>query len=127
MRSLPYLALFFVIGIILYFPIFSVGFAGDDYLYLTKQPYFHSIHAPIDLFRSVINAPPAHNYVFGYFYRPIPFTLYALLYYYTHANPFYFHLLQFTAYSTAVFLFFLFCTRFFTKNLALLLAIIFLI
>jgi len=44
----------------------------------------------------------------GFFYRPIPFALSTVLYEFTHANPIYFHLLQFILFIVAVYILFLF-------------------
>ena len=119
--------LFFVVGLLLFFPIFSAGFAGDDYAQLVHKPYFHNLSAVTGIFNKVIISPSGHNIFFGFFYRPLPFAIYTTLYVYTHANPFYFHLIQFFLYTLACYLLFIFFTAFFSKRLSLLLSFIFLV
>lgn len=127
MRHFPYLALFFIIGIAVYFPIFFAGFAGDDFTQLIRQPHFHTINAAIAVFGKVVVSPTGHTSIFGFFYRPLPFAVYALLYHIFHANPFYFHVVQFILYAIAVYLLYLFLTTFFAQRLSLLLSMVFLI
>ena len=74
---LPPLFLFFVLGLILYFPIFFTGFAGDD------LPHFHIVQKnyagyPLSPFTHVIGSPDEHH-LLGYFYRPLPFLFYTTI------------------------------------------------
>ncbi len=128
MRSFYYLILFIILGTALYFPIFSVGFIGDDVPQLVKFKYFHNLDAVTDIFFKVIATPTGHhNSLLGFFYRPLTFSVYTLLYYYTQANPFYFHVLQFSLFITATYLLFLFFKTFYSTRLSLGLAAVFLI
>lgn len=128
MRKLIYPVLFLLIGLVLYFPIFRVGFAGDDTLQLVKYPYLHEIGATAKVFYKVIAIPnETHSIFTGYFYRPLTFSIYTILFNLTGANPVYFHILQFVFFIAGVFLLFLFFRSYFSEKLSFVLAAIFLV
>ena len=122
---LPPLFLFFVLGLILYFPIFFTGFAGDD------LPHFHIVQKnyagyPLSPFTHVIGSPDEHH-LLGYFYRPLPFLFYTTISSNSVTSALPFHAIQIILYILAVYLLYIFYKRFFSGKIAFILGIIFLI
>lgn len=124
---LPPLLLFFITGLLLYFPIFFAPFAGDDYQQLVSQPFFHTLSGAIDIFGNVIGSPFGQTSLTGFFYRPLPFALQTVLYTLFPGNPFPLHTLQLLMYIISSYLIYIFFKLFFSHKIALLLGFIFLI
>jgi hypothetical protein len=124
MRFHP-LLLFVTVGLLLYFPVFFAGFAGDD------QAHFHIVQKnyaghPFAPFEHVIGSPD-NNRILGYFYRPLPFLIYTTILTITGSSALPFHIVQILLYILAAYLLYVFYRRFFPKNISLLLGVIFLI
>jgi len=64
--------LIFLIGIIIYFPIFFNGFVWDDLYFIINNPQVHQINIPELFGPSMFNSGP--------FYRPIPAVYFAIIY-----------------------------------------------
>ncbi|HZE87253.1 MAG TPA: hypothetical protein VE090_03530 [Methylomirabilota bacterium] len=124
---MQYFFVFLFCGVLLYFPILSAGFAGDDYSQLVHQPLLHNAQNSLTVLDKVLVFPNGHTILFGYFYRPLPFLLYTLGYAAGNGNPFVLHLIQLLLYLGATTCLFLFYKTFFSQKLAFLLASIFLI
>lgn len=115
------------ISLVVYFPLLFAGFVGDD-----KEQLYN--YALVDSF---LNLPKvffyhhvvleSHNSILSGYYKPL-----MLLYFYSlrilfDVNPFIFHFLQIVLSCVNSFLVYLFFSRFFKKNLALFLGVLFLI
>jgi hypothetical protein len=108
-----------VIGLLVYFNALFNGFVWDDIIYIVNNPGVHSINFFSLVTRSIFNS--------GGQYRPIPAIYFATLYVLFGAHPFFYHLIQLALHIfNVVVLFFLF-RRFFSKQISLLLSIVFLI
>lgn len=118
-----------MVGIIVFFNALFNPFILDDLLQIVSSPYIHNISLIPDFFIGSSHYPGIFNFKFLYnFYRPIPFTLYTLLYSAFGSVPFPFHLLQLLIHITNSFLIYLILTKFFKRYaVALILALIFLI
>ena len=127
MGFLKSFSIFFLLGTVLYFPVFFLGFVVDDQALLLKYDIFQSLDAVRVVFQGVVASPEGHNTLFGFFYRPLTFSLYSLLFVFTNANPFSFHLFQLTLFIVASYLIFIFFRQFFSLKISFLLGGIFLL
>lgn len=123
--SYPIIFLLFIL--LLYLPILFAGFAGDDIYQLVRQPFFHEFGHVISVFGQVIASPTEHTLFTGFFYRPLTYAVYTVIYVSFNVNPLPFHIIQLVLYSFAVYLLYIFFKQFFSKRIAFLLACVFLI
>jgi tetratricopeptide (TPR) repeat protein len=114
-----YFLLFILIGIAVYFPIFSNGYILDDLRYIINNPEIHQINLPVLLGPNKFNS--------SLYYRPVEAVYFAFLYSLFRDQAFFYHFLQLTLHITASLLIFLLSSRFFTKRIACFLALIFLV
>jgi len=122
-----YLFLFIVIVFLLYSPIFFAGFAGDDIYQLVRPDTFHNSANLVSVFDEVIASPNGHTQLTGFFYRPLTYAVYTMLYTSFNGSPLPFHIMQLILFAVAVYLIFLFFKQFFSHKLSLLISLIFLI
>ena len=127
MGRFSYPLLFLSIVFVLYSPILFAGFAGDDVYQLVRQSFFHDAKNIFAIFGEVIVSPTGHDSLTGFFYRPFTFAFYTLIYSVFNGNPLPFHIIQLFLYACAVYLLFIFFKSFFSKKIALILSLIFLI
>lgn len=114
-----YLLYAIFIGFVVYFPILSNGFVGDDHIFIIDNPQVHSFNL------SFIFGPNLFNT--GLFYRPIPALYFSLLYSIIGNHAFLYHFLQLGLHCLCAYLVFLIFRLFFSEALAVLLALVFLI
>jgi len=114
-----YFYIIFVVGILIYFPIFFNGFVWDDYPYILNNPQIHLFD-----FASIFG-PSYFN--FGFFYRPIPDLYFTILYSFSGQHAFLYHLVQLVLHITSSVLLFIFFLFFFSDSIAFFLTLIFLV
>jgi len=114
-------------GYVIFSSVLFNGFALDDVNQIVKNTFIHSIqHIPLFFITSQA-LPQKTRSFFTVFYRPIPLTVFSLLYTLNRGNAFLTHIFQVTLYLTNVILLFFLFQRFFSKRVAFFLAFIFLI
>lgn len=114
-----YFYIIFLVGLIIYFPIFFNGFVWDDIAYILNNTQVHQVNIPVLFGPNLFND--------GLFYRPIPAVYFALLYSFAGNNAFLYHLIQLLLHLADSSLLFLFFCLFFSDGIALFLALIFLV
>lgn len=113
-----YLILLFIIGTIVYFPMFFNGFVWDDHEFLINNVQYHNFNLSI-FFDNYLNT--------GHMYRQVLVLWYTLTYSLFGENAMYYHITQLCLHTlTALLLFFLF-KYYFHKIIAYILCIFFLI
>lgn len=127
MTKYKYLLLLVLIGFIVFSPAITSGFAYDDIPQIVKNKLVHRKENLLMFLRSGIAAPEGKNGFFSFYYKPLPFILYALLYDYGKGNPAYFHLVQLLFFLLNVCLVFIFFSKFFSHGLSFILALTFLV
>jgi hypothetical protein len=126
-HGFSYLYLFIGIVFLLYSPILFAGFAGDDIYQLVRPDKFHNSANLVSVFDEVIASPNGHTQLTGFFYRPLTYAVYIVLYTTCNGSPLPFHIMQLVLFAVAVYLIFLFFKQFFSYKLSFLLSLIFLI
>jgi len=81
-----YIFLLFIIGTVVYFPIFFNGFVWDDFAFILNPTFGHTLNLAKLFGPNIFNAT-------GY-YRPIPALYFALLYAISSSHAFLYHLIQ---------------------------------
>jgi tetratricopeptide (TPR) repeat protein len=108
-----------VVGFVVYFYMLFNGFVWDDKTYILFNPDVLSFNLSNLIKNNIFNA--------GGQYRPIPGIYFASLFALFKTNTFFYHLLQFVIHIVNASLLFLLFKRFFSKQLSLVLSLIFLI
>lgn len=123
----PVPALIIILGLTVYSNALFNDFVWDDKLQIVENVYVHSpIYIPL-LFAQSIGSAQKNGDFLGVFYRPLQFSVYAILYILGGGSSAIFHLFQILLHSiNAVLLYHLF-KHFIRQNFALVLALIFLI
>jgi protein O-mannosyl-transferase len=114
-----YFLLFFLVGIIIYFPIFLNGFVWDDLPTLINNPQVHQINL-ITIFGN-------NSFNDGLFYRPITALYDAVLYSIFGQQAFFYHFIQLILHIIDTCLLFLLFIIFFSEGLSAVLAFLFLV
>jgi protein O-mannosyl-transferase len=110
----------FIIGFIVFFNMLFNGFVWDDITYIQQNLDIHTFNLI-----SIFTTNSSFNY--GNFYRPIPMLYFSTLYSLFQNQPFFYHLIQLGMHiAVSCFLYLLF-VKYFKKEIALFLSIIFLI
>jgi protein O-mannosyl-transferase len=108
-----------VLGIIVYFNCLFNGFVWDDLPFIINNPQVHQVNLPALLGPSMFNVGP--------FYRPIPAIYFASIYSLFGAQAFFYHVLQVMLHLLDTSLLYVFLCFFFSNEIALLLALVFLV
>lgn len=114
-----YLYLIFLIGIVIYFPIFFNGFVWDDLTFVINNSQVHQLNLPLLLGSNDFNSGP--------FYRPLPAVYFSIVYSLFGKVAFFYHLLQLLLHIVGTFLLFIFFCTFFEEYIAFFLCLIFLV
>src|SRR5260221_6785225 len=114
-----YLLYSILIGFVVYFPILSNGFVGDDYIFIIDNPQLHSLNLPFIFGPNLFNT--------GLFYRPFPALYFGSLYSIVSDHAFLYHIIQLGLHCLCAYMVFLIFRLFFSEALAVLLALVFLI
>jgi dolichyl-phosphate-mannose-protein mannosyltransferase len=116
-----------IIGLCVYFNSLFNGFVGDDNSQIITNPLVHSLSNIVDFFKgSTLYLSQAGGSV-GLYYRPLLSTTVSIIYSLFGANPFFFHFIQLLLHIGNVVLIFLILKKFFHKNTAFILSLIFLL
>ena len=116
-----------IIGFVVFFNGFFNSFVGDDLGQIVGNIFIHSIGNIFTFFTGGKVFYSSLQSLIGIYYRPLYFSYYSIIYYFAGANAFFFHFVQLVLHITnTVLLFFLF-KSFFKKQIALFLALVFLI
>lgn len=116
-----------LIGFLFYFTSLFIGFIGDDQNQIVKALLVHSIkNIPIFFISSI---PDLQNsgIFFGFYYRPLMFVYFSILYTFSGGNPIAFHAFQITLHAVNAILIFYFFKNIFFRKIAFFLALIFLL
>src|SRR5260221_2839337 len=81
-----YLLYSILIGFVVYFPILSNGFVGDDYIFIIDNPQLHSLNLPFIFGPNLFNT--------GLFYRPFPALYFGSLYSMVSYHAFLYRIIQ---------------------------------
>lgn len=127
MPKIKYLLLLVILGLILFSPTITAGFAFDDISQIVNNKYIHHKENLFLFLKSGIAAPGDKNGFFTFYYKPLPFMLYTLLFDYGHGNPLYFHIVQLFFFLLNVCLVFIFFSKFFSPRLSFILTLTFLV
>lgn len=114
-----YIYAIFIIGIVIYFPIFFNGFVWDDLDFIINNPQVHQLNFSILFGNNMFNSGP--------FYRVIPAIYFATVYTFFGEAAFYYHILQLLLHIVDTILLLIFFRSFFSKNISFFLALIFLV
>jgi hypothetical protein len=109
-----------IIGLVVYFNSLFNGFVWDDWLQIVNNAYTHSLNNCFNFFLGLGAGSLS-------FYRPIHMCVDSLLYTFSGTNPFFYHLFQVAIHIVNACLLYILFSRFFKKNLTLILALIFLV
>lgn len=126
MRKYQYFLILAIYGLIIFSPSLTSGFAFDDTIQIVNNQKLHHIENVSYFLTSGINSPLKDNQYFTFYYRPLLFMYYTVLYYISHGNALYFHNIQLTIFLLDTFLIFIFFSKFFSRNLSFILALTFL-
>lgn len=127
MNQYKYLFLLILIGLIIFSPVITSGFVFDDIKQIVNNKQVHHKENLLMFLTTGIAAPGEKNGFFTFFYRPLPFAAYTLLYDYGKDNPVYFHATQLLFFLLNVCLIFILFSNFFSKKLSFILSLTFLI
>lgn len=127
MPKYKYLLLLSLIGILIFFPIFTTGFLFDDIQQIANNKLVHDQKNVFKFLTSGIAAPDGKKGQLNYFYRPLPFMLFTLIYEYGNGNPTYFHIIQLLLFIMTAWLVLIFFAKFFSHGLSFILALTFLV
>lgn len=114
-----YFYLFFIVGVIVYFPIFFNGFVWDDFLFIINNFSSQPLLTQNFLGPSIFNS--------GSFYRPIPFLYFGALYSLLGQHAFFYHLIQLFLHISTTLLLVVFFLLFFSEEISVFLALVFLV
>lgn len=112
-----------IIGLIVYFNSLFNPFLFDDLSQIVDNPGVHSITKIPDIFLNNIKT----QQVITEYFRPLPFTFYAVLYSFFQENTFFYHITQLIFHISNSILIFLIFKRFLKQGIAFFLSILFLI
>lgn len=110
-----------IIGLIVYFNMLFNGFVLDDQSYIIFNPELHSLNFSILFGKNVFSTLSTGQY------DPIPAIYFATLYNIFNNSSFFYHFFQVALQITNACLVFILLKRFFNKNLAFILSIVFLV
>lgn len=119
--------LILVVAVLLvYSPVFFSGFALDDTIQIVRLERLHHIGNVWYFLTSGLQSPTAGSGFLTFYYRPLLFMLYTVLYGLGQGSAFPFHLLQLTVFLGDVLLVFTFFSLFFSSRTAFVLGLTFL-
>lgn len=127
MRISFYIALLMVFGFISFFITLKSPFSFDDNKQIIHNESIKKLENIPSLYLKSNPFLQNKKSIIGYFYKPLFYTFYTLLYIIGNGSPFPFHLFQLLIYNVNVILIFLLFTKFFERKLAFFLSFIFLI
>lgn len=127
MSKYKYLLLLIAIGLIIFSPTVANGFAFDDIPQIVKNKFIQHKENVFMFLSSGISAPGDKNGFFTFYYKPLPFMLFTLLYDFGSGNPVPFHIIQLLFFLLNVCLVFILFSKFFSRSLSFVLALTFLI
>jgi tetratricopeptide (TPR) repeat protein len=110
-----------IIGLIIYFNIVFNGFVLDDQSYIIFNPELHSLNLSTLFGKNVFSTLSTGQY------DPIPAIYFATLYNIFNNSSFFYHFFQVALQITNACLVFILLKRFFNKNLAFILSLVFLV
>lgn len=118
--------LLMLLGFAVYFNVLGSPFYLDDLKQIVNNEGIKNISNIPTFFTQ--NNPFSHDKtaITGYFYKPVFYSVYSLLYFLGNGSPFTFHLFQVLIFSSSSVFVFLLFSKFFGRKLAFLLALIFL-
>lgn len=126
MSRLGYIFCILVLGFATFLNSFLNPFMWDDSYQIIDSPFVHSLDNIPYMFLTSIDNQESTNLLFGHYYKPFMFILYALLYSAGNGEPLVFHLIQVALHSiNAVILWYIY-QRFFSRKVALVLSLLFL-
>lgn len=115
-----------VIGLAVFSNSLLNGFAGDDFGQLVDNNIVHSLrNLPLFFLGGTFNN--GNGAIIGLYYKPLLLTVYSLLYSLIGANSFFYHAFQLLLHISNVILVFIIFKKFFKKEIAFFLALIFLV
>lgn len=126
MHICKYIILLTIIGLLLYSPIVPGKFVLDDKQQITSNKLIHNRQNILSLMTKGIAGPKGNNNYFTFYYRPLPFMIYSLIYSISKKSMVY-HLVQILVTIFNVILIFLIFRVFFTPKLSFILSLIFLV
>lgn len=115
------------IGILVFFNSLFNGFVYDDGQQIVSNPLVHSFGNLPYFFMGGNFFDAGTGQILSVFYRPMPSVVFTLLYPFSGGQPFLFHLFQVLLHITNAFLVYLLFGKFFKKNLAIFLSLVFLV
>jgi len=122
LTTLKIINIIVIVGFIVYYKALFGQFIWDDLFNIVNNPFIHSVGNIFSVFVSQQESPVNIR-----FYRPAVFSLYTLIYSLFGQSTFFYHLVQLLLHLTNVSLIFLLFKKFFNKNIAFFLSLIFLI
>lgn len=125
LKSIPAVLIIIVLGILIYAHSIGNAFIGDDNPQIVENPMLHSL----DNIGSFFTSSTFDNggALTGVYYKPLMTTSFAVIYSLFGANPTPFHIFQIAIHILNAILVFYIFKYFFSKNLSLFLALIFLV
>jgi protein O-mannosyl-transferase len=119
------ISIIIVVGIIVFSNSLVNGFVGDDFGQLVENQYVRSLANIPSFFAG--STFDYGNGMTGIYFRPMVLTVFTVMRAIFGLRPFFFHLLQLTVFIANAILVWIILARFFSKNLALGLALVFLV
>jgi protein O-mannosyl-transferase len=121
------IALFFLVGFLVYANSLFIPFIGDDYAQVVNNPLVHSLtNIPRLIFGSTFYMKETAS-LEGNYYKPVMSITFAVLYSIFGANNFFYHLLQLTLHISNAMLTYVLLKNSLAKNISFFLALIFLV
>ncbi len=127
MKTIFWLLIIALIGIIVYCNSLSLVFRWDDTYQIVNAPFIHKVTNIPYIFLTSIHHVDSTNILFGYYYKPIMYSAYAVLYAIGNGHVEAFHLTQISLHIINSMLVFLIFKRFFSEKISVLLALVFLV
>lgn len=127
MRVSIYPISLFIIGFLVFFITIFSPFAVDDYLQIVQNKSIQKIKNIPSLFLKSVSYAKPQNKIISYYYKPLFYSSYSLLYVLGNGSALVFHVVQLLIYlSSGILVFFIF-KKFFGSKIAFLLSLIFLV
>src|ERR1035438_10382128 len=98
MRSFLYCLLLVIAGFVIYYPTLFTNFVSDDLKQIVKNSAVNSLHNIPSLFSESITFEQNNKVIHNFYYKPIFYSLYAILYSAGNKKAFSFHLFQLILY-----------------------------
>lgn len=127
MRDAIYPISLFIIGFFVFFITIFSPFAIDDHSQIVRDKNIQKITNIPSLFLKSVSYPKTEKKIINYYYKPIFYSSYSLLYFLGNGSALPFHVFQLLLYLISGLLVFILFIKFFGTKIAFLLSLIFLV